>query len=165
MGRLPATFADREVKDRFPYELAAELTMQSSVRGTQFPEAVFQNGTDKPFECHRLIPRVYALDSNGVLLPEQPSQELLAGLIRLDIVINNLEQKLTRAPTLIGTMTKGEAERTWEFADPTYLMRSTGFTVTVDALTYPTISNLVSLKVALTFQGFLLIVSPPLPNR
>lgn len=165
MGRLPATFADREIKDRFPYELAGEMAMTSAQRGIQFPDALFQNGTDKPFECHRVIPRLYARDVSNVLLTTQPDQELLAGLIRWDIVINNLEQKLTKAPTLIGTSTKGSAERTWEFADPCYLMRATGFQITLDALTYPAIGNLNNILVAITFQGFLLIVSPPLPNR
>ena len=165
MGRLPATFADCEVKDRFPYALEGEMAMATASRGVQFPDALFTNGTDKPFECHRMIPRLYARASNNTLLVTQPDQELLAGLIRLDIVINNLEQKLTKAPSLVGTLTKGSAERTWEFADPCYLVRSSGFQVTVDSVTYPAIENLNNILVSITFQGFLLVIHPPTPNR
>lgn len=168
MGRLPATFADREIKDRFPYEMPAEQSLTTGQRGVQFTPAVFNNGTDKPFECHRMLARVYARDSNNILLNPQPAQELLAGLVRFEILIDNLEQRLTKAPALIDATMKGSAERTWEFADPCYLVRSSAFQVTVDALTFPAnaaISNLNNLLVAITFQGFLLIVSPPMPNR
>lgn len=168
MGRLPATFANQPIKDRFPYEMNGELALTSAQASTQFPDALFNNGTDKPFEVHRMIPRLYARGSNNVLLNPQPAQELLMGLVRLEINITNLEQKLTKSPTLVGTLVKGSAEMTWEFADPFYLIKSNNVTISAQAATFPTqaaIENLNNILVAVSFQGFFCIVAPPTANR
>lgn len=165
MGRLPATFGNQPITDRFPYAMAGELVLGDSQSGIQFQDALFNNGVDKPFECHRLIPRVYALDSEGVLLPEQPSEALLAALVKVNIVITNLEQKLTKASTAIDTLTKGSSERSWEFADPFYLIKSNNITVSCDTRTFPTISDFTSVLVAITLEGFFCVCAPPTPGR
>ncbi len=165
MGRLPNTYADRPIMDRDPYAMYGELALTSGATPHEFPAATFQCGTDKPLEFHRLIPRLYALDENGVLLPTQPDQELLAGLIKISIKITAREQAMTRVPTRIGTLTKGSAERTWEWADPEYLERSTGFSVTIEASTFPAIAGLDSILVCLTFEGFMIVIAPPTGNR
>jgi hypothetical protein len=165
MGRLPATWANRTIVDRDPYDFTGTAFLTTAQQGFQYPPAVFSNGVDKPFEIHRMIPRIYAIDGQNVLLPSQPDQELLAGLVQ--ITINNLakNQLITKTPTLIGTLTKGTNERTWEFAEPMYLVRSENLEITLDALTFPTITNLAQLKVVLTFEGFLCVVAPPGGNR
>lgn len=165
MGRLPNTYANRTITDRDPYVMYGELTLTTGQAAREFPPATFQCGTDKPLEIHRLIPRVYALDNNGVMLVAQPNQDLLAGLVRITVKILNKEQAMTRGPTRINAITKGEAERTWEFADPTYLERSTGFTVTIEASTFPAIDGLVSLLVGLSFEGFMIVIAPATNNR
>jgi hypothetical protein len=165
MGRLPAQWAGRLITSRWPYEISAELTLTTGQTGQQYPDSSFQNGVDKPFEIHRLIPRLYMLDSSNVLLPEQPDQSLLAGLVRATIVDLGREQLITKTPTLLDVLTKGSSERTWEWADPMYIIRSEQLQVTLDALTFPTISNAAKIKVALCFQGYLCIVAPPSENR
>jgi hypothetical protein len=165
MGRLPATWANRIIQSRWPYTISGEFLIESAETGQQFPDATFQNGQDKPFEIHRMIPRVYALDSEGVLLPTQPDQELLLGLVRAKIVDLGREQLMTKNPTLLGLLCKGSSERTWEFAEPMYLIRAEQIQITLDALTFPVISNLDQLKVAIDFQGFVCVVAPPSENR
>lgn len=165
MGRLPSTYAGRPILDRDPYVMYGELTLTSGQAARLFQPATFQCGTDKPLEIHRLIPRLYALDENGVMLETQPDQELLAGLVKVSIRILHKEQALTRSPTRIGALTKGSAERTWEWADPSYLERSTGFEVTIEASTFPNIDGLDSILVGLAFEGFMIVIGPAANNR
>lgn len=165
MGRLPATWAGRQIMSRWPYEVNGELIITSAQTGQQFPEATFQNGQDKPFEIHRMIPRVYSLDTESVLLTTQSDQELLLGLVRARLTDLGREQAMTKNPTLLGTLLKGSSERTWEFADPMYLIRSEQIQVVLDALTFPAISGLAKLRVAITFEGFVCVVAPPGENR
>jgi hypothetical protein len=164
MGRLPSEWAGRVILDRVPYILSGEMTLTSGQTGRQFPDNTFSNNTDKPFEIHRMIPRVYAEDEE-TLLPEQPDQDLLAGMARLNINDLGINQILTKNPTLIGLLTKGSSERTWEFADPHYLTRGNQIQVVGDALNFPAIQGLHHIKIALSFQGFLLVVAPPSESR
>lgn len=165
MGRLPSQWAGRVIMDRFPYVFAAELALTTGQRGVQFPEASFMHAVDKPFEIHRMIPRVYAQDSDAILLPTQPDQDLLSALVRVNINNLGLDQIITKTPTLISLLTKGSSERTWEWADPMYLERSQQIQVVCDALTFPSISELNTLKVSISFEGFLCVVAPPSENR
>jgi hypothetical protein len=176
MGRLPSTWANREITMRIPYEMPGEIIMQGSQSGTQFPDAVFTNNIDMPFECHRMIPRITALDDANGVLPNQPSQDMLAELVRLRINDFGKNVIMTKNPTLINLLTKGSSERTWEWAEPYYLIRSEGFQVVVDTLALPTwdgaqiptavpVDPLVSLRIEVGFQGFLLQVAPPSNTR
>ncbi len=165
MGRLPAVWADRAILDRYPYEFPGEIIIQDAQPSIQIPNAVFQNGTDKPFEVHRMIPRVMAYDSSNVLLATQPDQEMLLALLKIEIEDTGLNQALTKAPTRLNALVKGSSERTWEWADPHYLVRSNGFTVTVEGETFPDIDDLDHLVLAIVFEGFMCIVAPPSNNR
>lgn len=165
MGRLPNTYADRPIMARDPYAMYGELAITSGQAPTEFPPATFQCQTDRPLEIHRLIPRVYALDGQGVFLEPQPDQDLLAGLVRISIQVNNRQESVTRGDPRINALTKGSAERTWEWADPEYLERSTGFTVVVSGSTFPAIDGLASLLVGLNFEGFKITIHPATNNR
>ncbi len=165
MGRLPATWAGRIINQRVPYELYGEIALTSAAQGLQFPDATFMNSVDKPFEVHRMIPRVYSRDSSRVLLSPQSAQSLLSALVKLRISDLGLNQDITKAPSRIDTLTKGDSERTWEFADPHYLTRANLLQLVLEADTYPSISNLSDLLVCICFQGFLLVVAPPSENR
>lgn len=165
MGRLPDMWAQRRITMRIPYEMDGELTLTSGQAGVQFPEATFMNNVDKPFEIHRVIPRVTAVDTNGVPLPTQPSQELLSELVRVLMTDIGKNSPMTKSPTLIALLTKGSSERTWEWADPYYLIRSESIQIVCDALTFPTIDNLAALRVEFAFQGYLVVVAPPSESR
>lgn len=165
MGRLPSEWAGRVILDRVPYCIPGELTIVSSQTGLQFPDNMFSNNTDKPFEIHRAIPRLWAFDDEGVMLSTQPDQDLLGGLLRMTINDLGLNQIITKAPTLVSLMVKGSSERTWEWADPHYLTRGNQIQVTNDALTFPNIEDFDQLRIGLDFQGFLLVVAPPSENR
>ncbi len=165
MGRLPATFADRPIMDRDPYEMYGELSLAALASSTIFPSATFENNTDKPFEIHRMIPRFLALDAEGVALPTQPDQDLLAALVKIEMTLTDREQRLTKAPTRVFALTKGSAERTWEWADPEYLIRTNGITVAVSTVAFPVISNLSRILVCITFEGFMCVIAPPSNNR
>lgn len=161
MGRLPTTYAGKIIYDRVPYLLYGEQAYTTAQGNTAFPQAQFSCQTTKVFEVHRMIPRLVALGDGGVPLATQPAQDLLAALIKLTIKIFDQEQSMTRVPTRIIALTKGESERTWEFADPVYLPASTGFDVAAEAVAYPAIQGLVSILVCISFEGFQIQLKAP----
>lgn len=165
MGRLPSSWAEKLITMRIPYEMSGELVLTSAQTGQQFPDATFANNIDKPFEIHRLIPRVTALDDTGVALSTQPDQELLQSLIRVYITDLGKNTILTKSATLLNLLTKGSSERTWEWADPYYLIRTELIQIVTDALTFPEIADLVSLRVEISLQGFLIVVAPASESR
>lgn len=166
MGRLPDTFAGQRITARFPYTMPGELQIGFAQSGVIFPDVTFTNTTDKPFEIHRLIPWVAALDANRVLLNPQPDQlDILEALVRLDIVDFRTDMKLTKSPTLIRDLVKGFSEKTWEWAEPYPMPNSGGFQIAVTTLANPIESSITSLRVELTFQGFLIQIAPPSDSR
>jgi len=181
MGRLPSQWAGRDITMRIPYTMAGELIVGSNQSGQQFPDVTFTNNVDMPFECHRVIPRVTGLDSSKNVQPTQMLQETLQELLRLRINDFGKNVIMTKNPTLMNTLVKGSSERTWEWADPYYLVRSEGFQVVVDSLVIPTWNGnqyqcdctgaafpadpLSNLRVEISFQGFLIQVAPPSNTR
>lgn len=166
MGRLPSEFAGRKITFRVPYHIAGELTVAASAVGIQFPEATFLHNTDKPFEIHRVIPRLTALDVNGVVLVAQPADMMLERLTRLRLFDFSKNEGLTKTTSLVHSLVKGTSERTWEWAEPFYLVRSEGFQVTVDNLAAPAfVAGYVSTRVEVSFQGFEVVVAPPSQQR
>jgi hypothetical protein len=167
MGRLPSTWGGKIIQERVPYDMPGEITIAASQTGLQYPDATFQNTQNKPFEIHRVIPRVYALDGTVLWFDptavQVPSPDFLASLVRVNIEDLGLNQKLTKAPTLIDTLTKGSSERTWEFADPHYLPNNAQLQVVLDCLAFPTgfDADIDGLRVCITLQGFMLVVGPP----
>lgn len=165
MGRLPATFGGRVITARSPWVMAGELSLTSAQQGQQYPEGTYINNTDRPFEIHRMIPFVMALDNNGVQLTTTPDQDLLSALARVAILDLGKMNPLTKSATLLRSLVKGSSERTWEFADPYYLAKSEQLQVTLNALTFPAIASLVSLSVAISFEGFFVTQGPPSESR
>lgn len=166
MGRLPAEWAGRRITARFPYVMDGELTLTPTQTGVQFPEATFMHSTDKPFEIHRMIPRLYSMSDAGVLNITQPDQDELAGLMRLTINNLGLNQLITKTPTLVGLLTKGSSERTWEWADPMYLLNSHQIQVICDVLTFPVFTQVMAgLKIGLSFEGYQIVIAPASENR
>ena len=181
MGRLPSNWGGREITMRIPYIMQGELILAGNQSGVQFPDAVFTNNVDMPFEGHRMIPRVTGLDSSNNVQPVQLGQDTLQELARLRINDFGKNVMMTKNPTLMNTLTKGSSERTWEWAEPYYLIRSEGFQVVVDTLTIPVWdggqcpcvapeeppppSLLTNIRIGIAFQGFLCVVAPPSNTR
>lgn len=162
MGRLAATFAGRQITFRVPFNMPGEIILAGSVSGAQFPDATFLHNQDKPFEIHRMIPRITGLDTNNAVVATQPDQQLLQSLVRLRIVDFSKNENLTKAATLMKLFTKGTSEQTWEFADAYTLVRSEGFQIIVDTQAIPVFNPVISnLRIEINFQGFLLAVAPP----
>lgn len=151
--------------DRSPYEMQAERALVSANPNVLIEEGLLQVGVDKPFEVHRVIPRIYARTSGNVFLATQPDQELLAGLVKISIKNTGLDLSMTKNPSRIGALTKGSSERTWEWAEPMTITRTNGFAVSLEADTFPAVDTLNNLLVVLTFEGFLLVVAPAMENR
>ena len=163
MGRLASRYADLDIQARFPYAMYSALLQAPSVVGVPFFSEDFLNAQDKTIEVHRMIPRVYALDVNSLPLGTQPDQELLAGLCLIAFNLQGFNQQVNKNATLLGTLTKGSAERTWEFADPLYLPNGRGLQVFLTTAAFPaTFAGLgiTQLRVAITFEGFLISVAP-----
>ncbi len=166
MGRLPATFAGRIITARQPWVMSGEISLTSAQPGVQFPEAVFLNSTDRPFEIHRMIPFVVAQDADSAAIVPQADQDLLSSLIRIKISDLGKTTQLLKSATLIRTLVKGNSERTWEWADPYYLVKSEQFQVISDALAYPAgLTDVNNLKVCIDFQGFFVTLGPPSESR
>lgn len=165
MGRLPDTFANQKIKARFPYSMPGELIVAFSQSGVFFPDVTFTNQVDKPFEIHRLIPRIAALDEDQLLMATQPEQFTLGALARLDLVDFRTDMKFTKAPTLIRDLVKGTSELTWEWAEPYTLPNSGGFQVSVTTLAGPAATEIEFLRIELVFQGFLIQIAPPSDSR
>ena len=164
MGRLPATFGGLAIKERIPYELSGELNVTSAMQPLPYPSATFQNTQAKVFEGHRLIPRCIALDADGVAVDDQPDQELMLLTVRAAITDLGLTQPFTKRATLLGNLTKGTAEQTWEWADPHYLPNNAQIEISLDTLTFPAGwagDGIVALKVCIVIEGFVLVLAPP----
>lgn len=168
MGRLPTEFGNRKITFRVPFTMPGELILDSGQLGLQFPEATFLHNQDKPFEIHRAIPRVTALDTNSLYyITAQPSIDALFACTRIRIFDVSKNENLTKNAQLLSTMCKGTTERSWEWAEPYTLVRGEGFQVTVDNLATAAIFGgaFAKTRMELTFEGFLLQIAPPSADR
>ncbi len=165
MGRLPDKVANQRIMYRQPWEFFGELTLTSAQTGRPYPEATFLNNTDKPFEIHRIIPRITGLDAQGIPLATQPDQQDMLALVKALITDLGKQNPLMKASTRLRSLTKGSSELTWEWADPYYLFKSEQFQVVLDSDTFPAAATFTSLRVELTFEGFFVVIAPPSENR
>ena len=165
MGRLPEFWAGRKITARIPYEMAGEISLTTAQTGVQFPDATFLHSIDKPFEIHRCKPWVTMLDNTGAIMEPQFDQLTLQSAIKLRIHDNGINEQMTKAPTVLPLLTKGTAESTWEFAEPRTIVRAENFQLTADAQAYTNFTDVITLRFAWMFQGFLLVVAPPSESR
>lgn len=174
MGRLPLMFAGRQITFRIPYSMHGELVIDPNQNGVVFPQGTFLHNVDKPFEIHRMIPRLTGLDGDGLILDTQP--ETLAKAIRLNIEDTSKNERLTKVPSLVETLTTANRQ-TWEWEDPYTLIRSEGFQVAVDSLGFGSVCSVgetcdilekiavAQARVEVEFQGYLVVVAPPSETR
>lgn len=169
MGRLPDTFAGakgapQRVTMRTPYTIASSLTLPSSTSGVQFPPDVFTHSVDRPFEIHRVIPRAYLIDDEGLLVTAQPAIDELLACVGMRISDFGKTQELSKSSTPVINTVKGTTDLTWEWAEPYFLVKDEGLVVALDSLVYP-FDDGTSLRVDIAFQGFLLTLAPASDRR
>lgn len=160
MGRLASRYADLDIQGRIPYTMDSELTLAASSNGIPFNDSDFLNTQDKVFEVHRLIPRVWALDANSLLLSSQPADKVLNGLVIADIRLQGFNTQVNKSPTRLDTLLKGTSELTWEFAEPFFLPNGRGVQVFITTTAFPAGVAFTQLLIAFTWEGFLLIQAP-----
>lgn len=166
MGRLPETFAGQPVSFRVPYVMSGTLVLGSATGPTQFPTSTFMCTEDKPFEIHRLVPRVIAVDASNNPV-EGVDPDLMLRMVSMQIEDLGKDQFLTKqADSLIGFV-KGSTEKTWEWADPYYLRKSENLIVNLTSETYPAgfLAPATSIQVQICFEGFLVVIAAPTDRR
>lgn len=165
MGRLPATYAGIPIMFRVPFIMQTTKVLTTAQNGVSFPEASVTHGIDKPFEVHRMIPRITGLDGSDVILFAQPDDDLMESLINVTIRDFGKNQALVKSSTCVADLVKGSAERTWEWAEPYYLKQGDGFEIGGRSETFPAGFTATKLRVQISFQGFLVVLAPPTDRR
>jgi len=161
MGRLPDTFAGQRISPmRPPFVMSGSLTMPSATGPTQFPASTFMVTEDKPFEIHRMIPRVIALDASSNPA-EGVAEDLMLRLISVQVLDLGKNQEFTKQAVPLHDLIKGTTERTWEWAEPYYLRKGENFIINLTSATYPAVLAGLSIRVQISFGGFLVVVAPP----
>ncbi len=170
MGRLPAMYAGRPITRRIPWAMSSTLRLpivEDDVlfRARPFDEGDLRHANDKPFEIHRMLPRSVAGTTIATFADNQIGQLACVELTLRERLAN---QPLLAEPTAISNLVKGTAEQTWEFADPLNLvmgggLRATGALRSTDLTEFGV--GVEFLDVTITFQGFLLVVTPASDRR
>lgn len=177
---FPQYFADQFIKFRIPYSMPGELIVDPSENGNFFPEATFLHNLDKPFEIHRMMVRLTALD-DATTPPTifEPQPTTLQKRIRLRIQDTSKNEPLTKAANLVDTI-QDDLTEAWNWQMPYTLVRSEGLQVQVDSLAFPTycipdvadcpnnagIAAVVDqVRVEISFQGYLIVIQPASETR
>jgi len=177
MGRLPIRFDGQLITFREPYEFSADISVAAG-DSVQFPDKTFLEATSKPFEIHRVIPRLTAFFTvTSVLTIMEPQPSILSRLIRFRMQDLSKNEPNTKTTTLLDTVVK-DNEQTWEWEEPYTIVRGEQFQVSIDAAAsfgFTPFSTLISalspiptidsIRVELTFQGYHIVVGPPLETR
>lgn len=188
---LPQRFDGQEIKFRIPYTMPGELALDLANTppfSTQFPAATFLHNVDKPFEIHRMIPRLTLLgqdesENDVVIIPADP--KVVTGLekcVRLRIDDTSKNEKWTKAACSIEDLVRND--RVWTMDAPYTIVRSEGFNVEVDVqrfapnpLNVATIActsgevstqactTVTKIRVDIDFQGYLIVIAPPSETR
>lgn len=165
MGRLAQSFAGLLIQDMIPYNVPSEQTVTTGQQGQAFPNADLLNSEGHPFAVHRMIIRILALDSEGLVLATQPDIEVRETLVKFRFVLQGFNQPATKAPVRIGNLLGGTtSERYWRYEEPFVLPNSYGVLATIDCDAFPATfaaSGIITLRVTINLQGYNLIVEKP----
>lgn len=170
MGRLPDYFAGRRITYREPYIMEGVLFLTTAQSGIQFPPGTFTHASDKPFEIHRMIPRAYGANVNEDLVDEADQRTLafLLALVKMKITDLGKTMELQQSSTYLGSIVKGTAETTWEFAEPMYMAKGELLQIVLDSDTFPAgfaADEITRIRTHIVFEGFQVIVGPASDNR
>jgi len=179
-GLVPSTYGDQWIKFRIPYSMPGEQTILANTANNAFPADVFKNDTDKPFEIWRAIVRLTAQSTDAPPFIYEPQPASLSKHVRIRIVDTAFESRLNKAMQLVDSL-QADDSLTWEWEVPYTIVRAQGFNVECDALALPRycveVVNLAdincttavvavpSVRVEVTFEGFLLVLAPPSESR
>lgn len=174
MGRLSTMYDGRVITTRVPFvmegfvdlPLVADPAVETAVSPTEFNENFFRFNVDKPFEIHRMIPRiVQGVVTAGafVMSTTIPNQETALAGTKLRLNERSRNEALTSGFVPILNMVKGTSEFTWEWADPMVLVRGQGFKAA--ALYFSNVISAAGVRLQLSFQGFLLVLAPASDHR
>lgn len=164
MGRLAQTFAGLQIMDMIPYAMKTELTLNPSTSSTAFPNADLLNTGDKPFAVHRVIPRIIALDTNGLVLATQPDLETREALVSVSLMVTGVNQPMTKEdnPIYIGNLVGGStSERYWRLEEPIVMPNANGINAKATVSAFPAGVTYTTLRVTLVLEGYILVVAPP----
>lgn len=157
-----------------PGELGGTPTsILPSTSGLQYPDGVFLHNVDKPFEIHRVHVSVTGFNiTDAVFRMFDPQPQSLGRRVRLRIADLSKNEALTKNAVLVDQMV-WDNTKTWEWEEPYTIVRSEGFQVQVDTQSYDFINPVTAqvapvistLRVEVSFQGFLIVVAPPSETR
>lgn len=144
--------------------------LTSALSGFQYPPGTFTHASDKPFEIHRMIPRIYGADANEDIVDEADQRTLpfLLALVKFKITDLGKTMELQQTGTYLGSVVKGTAETTWEFAEPMYMAKGELLQIVLDSDTFPATfaaDEITRLRTHITFEGFQVIIAPASDNR
>jgi hypothetical protein len=178
MSRLPLEFASKAITFRLPYQIPGELDVGPNINGTVFADTIFSHQVDKPFEIHRVFVRLAAKGtpegfSKPTILEPQPST--LEDRIKLKIQDVGKNESQMKASCSVSTLINRNTGA-WDWEEPYTIVRSEGFQVQIDTDDFPNVvildaniePELVAVqvvRVAVNFQGYLLIIAPPSETR
>jgi hypothetical protein len=179
-GLVPSTFADQWIKFRIPYTMPGEMVIDANSSGNFFPEDVFNNASDKPFEVWRMVVRLTAVTDDDPRFIYDPQPTTLGKHVRIQVHDTSFETRMNKAMQLVDGLQKDD-ELTWEWEVPYTIVRSQAFSVQADATALPRycleVINLAdvncttavvavpAVRVEVTFQGYFLILQPPSETR
>lgn len=178
--RLPTYFGERQIKFRAPYSMPGEYVVKFADNplpfSSAFPEATFLQATDKPMEVHRMLADVTPLTTdqagnlNPLLLPAATLKAFLR-CVRVSIQDVSKNQLITKNKQLLSDLLD-ETTGAWEWYDPYTMSRSEGFEISFDflqfdatALGLPQGVTITGLRLAVTFEGYTIVIAPPTNER
>jgi hypothetical protein len=161
----PTHWANKRIKFRVPYTMPGELAVTANQNGIFFPEGTFLHGVELPFEIWRMYVRLVGIDDGGEIL-DGPFFTL-GERIRLSVEDTSKNQRMTKAPSLVDILVNSLAGSTgaWEWHVPYTLVRSEGFAIQVDSLSFVNLAAVTSIRVAISYQGYLIVTEPASETR
>jgi len=173
MGRLSTVYAGRPITTRVPHIMEAFIDLpivnppSAPFRVQSFGANAFLHNVDKPFEIHRMIPRMIFADAAATRFSTHDQNELL-GCVDISIKEKSRNEAMTAGFVPLLNLVKGTAEQTWEWTDPLVLVRGQGFLVqaSMESTVFSfAVGNVSALRLQLAFEGFYLVLPPAFDQR
>lgn len=160
-GVMPTHFTGRRIKFRVPYTMPGELIVPNGTAGLEFPEAAFLHNIELPFEIWDMSLHAAQLDpeTGEVLADPLPDIDQFWRLRIQDVSKN---QAITKNAQLAAGL-KDTNTDTWFWRYPYTIVRAEGFQVSIDNLLPDDPGN--ELRTAITFRGYLIVLSPASETR